>query len=133
MEFLNSNVKNIPFSCLEINRSSVLVDALFASQNGNVNLRNRIKVHLVISIKIRVLSPLFLQVSFVGEDGYDAGGLSREFFRLFVLQFSELFLTGPSERKFFVNNICALQVEQAIYFKIYVVMLSILSGRICYT
>eukprot|EP00731_Ephydatia_muelleri_P014848 Em0008g568a len=97
MEFLNSNVKNIPFSCLEINRSSVLVDALFASQNGNVNLRNRIKV------------------SFVGEDGYDAGGLSREFFRLFVLQFSELFLTGPSERKFFVNNICALQRQDMLH------------------
>lgn len=51
------------------------------------------------------------KVSFVGESGLDFGGLRREFFTLFTSAASDALLQG-SKKKFFTNNVLAIQVNE---------------------
>ena len=48
-----------------------------------------------------------IQVEFVGEDGYDTGGLTREFFSWFGSAMSQRFMTSTGT---FIHNSIAFQV-----------------------
>lgn len=51
-----------------------------------------------------------MQVSFVGEFAIDHGGPLREFFRLFSLGCSEIYLKGSTKGRYFAGNAVAVQV-----------------------
>lgn len=58
---------------------------------------------------------IIIQVSFVGEFGIDHGGPLREFFRLFSLGCSEMYLKGSEKGKYFDGNAAAVQASIAIH------------------
>lgn len=67
-----------------------------------------------------------LQIEFVGEEGIDGGGLSREFFSLLMQSADEL-LEGPPNNKVFRHNLLALKAYKFKAFGI-IVALSIMNG-----
>ena len=52
-----------------------------------------------------------VQVRFVGEGAVDQGGPRREFFRLFASGSKQYFFHGSETRRFFDNNVSAVQVD----------------------
>ena len=54
-----------------------------------------------------------MQVRFVGEGAVDHGGPRREFFRLFASGSKICFFHGSETRKFFINNVSAVQVYRS--------------------
>ena len=50
------------------------------------------------------------RVHFVGESGVDTGGLSREFWRLVVVDIVQQYCIGEPGFSLFVKNVPALQV-----------------------
>ena len=50
-------------------------------------------------------------MSFEGKNAIDCGGPKVEFFRLPIEQAKNTLFIGDEGKKFFLNNICALQVK----------------------
>lgn len=51
-----------------------------------------------------------LQINFAGEGGIDQGGPRREFFRLLGIGLKDTFFRGTDNRKFFAQDVSAIQV-----------------------
>ena len=50
------------------------------------------------------------QIHFVGEEGVDTGGLSREFWRIFIAEVVNNYCIGEPGKSLFLKNVPALQV-----------------------
>jgi len=71
-EFFNLLLRDrnsvLPYSVIEVRRDNLIEDALNILSNGNLNFKKALKV------------------KFVGEQGVDAGGVTKEFFQLIIRQ-----------------------------------------------
>lgn len=85
-----------PRTTIDVRRSMILKDGLREGKKARFDPTKLLKVH------------------FVGEEGIDTGGPSREFWRLFVKEVVDLYCIGEPGKCLFIKNVPALQVSVGI-------------------
>ena len=109
----------LPRTEIVIRRECLLEDAIKEGQKKRFNPKKYLKVserrlNTVFKIK-SLLKTIVLQVSFVGEEGIDTGGPSREFWRLFMHDVERKYFIGSEGKLTLLRNMPALEVSLQVY------------------